>query len=664
MGSADKDKTVRFTNPVRVFYNDRETQDLVPLSIEHSLGGQAGDVCTCKLPWRGLLMDATAVEHPKGKLTLKTTTDEDQEITLFVGWGSGIVHNLENGERGVEFRVSRFHYGTALVGVRELLPPGKSGEKKEAISTSAESSESGTEKDKGPSESKKDGKPREVIIKRDLIFNPVIDGVVRGNMRDVENVGLYMVDYESIRTAQARRFQKYEYSSDEAFRTSADKRIFTLPKAVQYLCELLNRDEQDIDNPTAEHLQSLTKKVATPAIRNVKIPTGLYLNEALDLLLTPVGYTWFLRYNAKNSKPRIYVRRRGDGPKQLALLQKASSPFDPEKNTNDEATLAAGSHTSFNAVTVLSGPRRREVTMELVKGWKREYDSLDEDATATDSEYFQNRPEFRDVFRKFVADEAGDYIGFRDTIKEPADLKRFFGYDAMPKRRKMHPCLTRNADGTPVGPHGVRISWKLESDPSSAEWKPLEEMDYGEVQLLEQEIGIYFSGLLVPLEVWANGGKVKFRVTFSLDEDDRYSQTVKDVTTPLPKTITHVVDAADRFHFREVDKSSEFYDAVKAEKMLADEVDDTEAMKEHARGLLKSYNVMDLGASFKVIGLTTPQLEPGDVITEIRGRDISLSALKGGNGSETDDQFPQITSIRYDLANDCRYLTLQTIRNG
>lgn len=689
----------------------QETTDLVPLSDVTSLGAGHGDRLTCAWLRDGLLAGTKAAEHPQGELIVEAVDPRGQKQVLFVGWGSGVGHDLDDAEPTVEFRIARRHYGRPLLGVRQMLAPqqkrheiattpqeqrrnetssggssglkrilpkswteamaGQSGQyQRDVAKIVAGRSQFDARSGSGPRPTlagKSDPgtirKPTEVVdddqqvtlVIRDVVFNPLIDGIVRGNMHEIEGRFLGFIDHESTRTESARKYLKYEFATDKQFAESEDKRIWTLPKAVRYLCETLNPDETHIKNPPQSELDEIEQAGTAPQLRNLQIKTGLHLNECLEVLLKPLGYTHFLTIN-RSGRPQIALRRRGVGPKKQVRLQPLKDDFDAGKNDLDrKGNISAGSQTSFNSMMLVGSNKRYEITRNLVQGWKKAHDSLTEEETSTESERYRDEPELRDVFRKFAANEAGDYNDTRPGIKA-WDLKAIFGHDAVPRRRKVWPCLTRMPDGTPIGDDGVIIEWQR-TDESADDWHTLDELEGGGYELLEQEIGFRFTGQQPPPEVVA--GEIRFRITCSIDDDERVVSEFVDGASALAGQIWHVADEPTRFHWRRVHASSQHFQKVKNGTFQADEVDDSEAMRLHAAALVASFNMLDVGAHFRVIGLFDPMLEPGDVIDAITGRNIQLTAMAGGG----QERFPQITSVSRDYQSQSRIVTLQTLRD-
>jgi hypothetical protein len=646
-----------------------------PLMIERSLGAGDGDRCTFEIVRPEILSDrqlAGAADTRDGSFRVLVRDGGEQLRTVFWGQFAGVTHGIDEERTTAEWRISRFHFGKPLEGVLQLLPPtgGRSpptkatqGFANDRNLTTKERAELERQRSvqETPPEAAQDA--RVVLVHKPLVFNPLIDGVVRGNMYDTESPKfLGFIDWESVRTAAARRYQRYKYSSDEAFKNSENERQWTLGKACEYLCKALNGKESRIRNPDAVDFQEIDAVSYRPRLRNVGLESGLYLNECLDRLLSPLGWSFFVGFN-HSGQPQIRFCRRGEGKRVTIKLQKPGESFEPKANNLIGGSVSAGSHSSFNEVVIFGSAKRYEVSIELIPGWKEDYDSLTDEETRTDSDQYKQRPEYRDVHRKFVANEGADYVGTRAAAKKPFDLKEIFGHEVVTRRRRALSCISRMPDGTPVSDNGVLVRWKFIDEDEDAAWRPLDEMDFGQVELLEQEIGIRFTGQWAPLEVVNKiRGGVTFQLTCSIEDDERVrgGKLTADTASPLPGVIRQVRDERDRFHFRKVHPTSSLYDQVKAGELQADEVDDTEAATLHGISLANSFDTLDVNGELSLIGWNDPEIELGDVVHVIDGRNLELSADPYRNGTS---RFAQVVSIAYDLIGYTRKIGLQTLRN-
>ena len=326
-----------------------------------------------------------------------------------------------------------------------------------------------------------------VVSQREIVFNPIIDGAVVGNMGDKRTAFGHrvFVDTRSCETAPALKYRK-EKSTGVA--------KWTLAEAVMYLCWALNPVNANVFNPAAvavleKIFASTIFKNKSPELQNVRIPLGVYLPEALDLLLEPYGFGWFVDLLARGSRMLNFFRL-GDGQIKQVKYQAEGQTFDFAKTNveNFDVTLDVGRR-NVNEVIVFGDWVTIESTWELMWGWPYSRDLYD--LTLADlnrnAEDWADHPEHHDIYRKWVLNEGGDYIGnyvpvrtYDDAgawagtsyqaLKKPFDVEPAndptndqFDYGAQigtqppprpslalvtaPHRRRFLPCLTLEDDG-------------------------------------------------------------------------------------------------------------------------------------------------------------------------------------------------------------------------
>lgn len=629
--------------------------DFTPLTVDRSIGGGVGDRATVRVNRRRHFVDGV-LWPPIGILTIDVVDDNDEPERIFWGGGSGTSLDLAVEGQVLEFRVGRFHFGEPIIGMYERWKLTK-------------------KEDEGAKSSLKKKKPENedeiTLLPVAPLFNPIIDGEVRGNMRpDRTGPGdcALWVDWESMRSSKARELQKIKYYGQGAFERNKDQFLWTLPRALHTLCWCLNPKQKWIKNPTIGEIEEVVEK-DTGLLRHRGLRIGMHLNEALDALLGPLGYTWSLDLNADKKKPKIHFHKRGSGKEKVLYLQKPEAKPAPSKLNVGDGQISMGSHATTNQVIVMGDHKKWEVTIPLVPAWRDTFDGLTDENTAKDgrggylpedegTKTYLNTEYYRDVHRKFVANEAGDYNGFRPRIRKAADLTNIFGHGVVPRRRRAHPCLTKLSTGEPIGDNGYVIEVLF---PTTRYWQPLDTLqDHGEVVILENEIGFLFDGLLVPPEVQAHNDGIRFRMTCTIVDDER----LVHVEGPYPKsaqpeTVTTVLDEADRFHYRQIDESSIHYEQVKNGALIADVVDDTEEIEKFAERQVEAWDMLDVDGGCTVIALDGEQYHLGDVLTQILGRGIKLNATPGS----TNKRNPQIATISYDLVNHARKLGFSTMRD-
>jgi hypothetical protein len=606
--------------------------------IQRFAGGAAGDRIAIELARTESLVDTSilfAAQEVEVYLT-KQTGGGSTGKRLFWGWTSGLVYSLTTETVTFEARVARFHFGKPLEGMDEWRRVAGSG----VVAT----------------------------IEQDLVFNPYEDGITRGNMRGDADDGLgkraLFLDPDSVRSPSARTWQQVPWIDDLEFKEAEPERLWTVAKAVHYLCWTLNADEKYIDNPALKDLEELFG-TATSDLREVRIPIGRYLSEALDSLLRPLGYGWYLSYEP--AKPTLRFFGRGRGPGKAVTLAKPRSPFGWE-NDLKRAQLAVGYQSLVNEVVVLGGLEQVECSIELFPAWRSGYDLSEEDDLDKASDVYRNEPEIQRVGRDFVANEGGDYNGQRPGLERPLSMRLLFGRDLVAKRRRIYPCLTLGADGAPLGQNGYVLKWRVwdRTQPVSLQdttWKPIEELEYGSVHILRNEIGIRFDGQLPPAEVLDDMAHFQVQITGTLFGDQRVRGTAaRRETSPQALTVREVVKDDDAFQKRTIGIGSEYYVSALESKIPAgedltnDAVDDSEAAAAKAEALRFAWDQADVSGQLAVALLDGEDYEIGDVITGIVGRAISFAASDGS-------RYPQVTAIDYDIEAQERILTIATMRD-
>lgn len=520
-------------------------------------------------------------------------------------------------------------------------------------------------------------------IEEDVVFNPVIDGQPLANRSDwyetiddgagttyapgEEPKWYTWVDPESVRTSEAQGVLE---------QTASD---WTLAEAVLALCYLVNQDETYILNPDFAELNATMADA--PALREWRIRRGIHLPAALDDILEPHGFSWFVRHAIQTVEPtdpeedrtekatrRIVVFRRGAGPAKTVTLQ-----ADGEDRDTLNSNVAKHS-TQFNIADVANEVRvdgsflEVEGTFELRRGWAEADDelSLEELAKRGGDSLYESKP---DVWRKWVLCEAGDYVDTRTSITEAFDLNAIEIHDGIhplgelnvTRRRRFWPPLTLDNDG---GRREYLVEYFV---PSAAygepgEWRDVLTTPNSTFVVLERECGILFTGHTPPDELHARGyndlSGARVRITACLRADQRLSHTAtRSALSPNGNDVPLVVLAEDRFHKRvrlvDGDHRSRYADLLGAQSD-ADETDDTTKIQAYAEKLRDQEQAARVSPVVRLEGFHS-EYEIGDLITKIAGREIDFNE-NSPEGATT--RFPQITSIEYTA--DATILTLQT----
>lgn len=477
-----------------------------------------------------------------------------------------------------------------------------------------------------------------------LVFNPVIDNVIRPNMAGGvhsfrgQQVDVFL-DPDSARSGSALEVQ----------------RSFALPwdlaRAIRYVC-VTHNDQRYVANPTLEQIRAAGGSILSNPVllNNHHLRQGRHLPQMLDELLEPFGFSWCVDLRSPGFR-RIKIFEIGSGALRTVKLQPAGELLDREKTNlaGMDATYDFGR--AINAIQIVGGHVQAEATFELVRAWSEEDDSLEREALKRDG-----LPAGKErVWRDWVLNEAGDYTDARSANGLPIDLDFLFGSgNWTPRRRRFLPTITQDDGGRPIGPHGgvaVRM-W----DPAIEDWVDIPNTADWAVQVLEYECGVRFVGEMPPEDLMRLGDEAAIQVTATIEGDHRIrSQIVTAPTSVNPaETIAYIHDPT-RFQGRFVHKSSIYFDSGRPTA----EVDDTNVMNETARQLIDQWNQASINATFALdgledVGLNGSYYRIGETVFFVEGRALYFDANKEAN------KHPTIMAISYDVQNQQLTLSART----
>lgn len=485
------------------------------------------------------------------------------------------------------------------------------------------------------------------------VFNPVIDDKRTENRSKVpyDEPGSphAFVNPESARTSKARA------NINHGEGTLDKPQFWLLCDAVHYLCWYLNSDQTYIKNPTLEELKTILGE-DTELVRDVAIPANVHLPEALDRLLEPLGYSWFVSHPSLSER-KLKFFKRSAGEQVTVKLQRPPDFLDRSLTELAENDIAFSIGELANQITVIGDYIEVEGTWELYRAWSSSDDSLGLGSAhqlAMSSDTFVDHP---NVWRKWVLNEAGDYNDLRSEITAARSLNSEFGENQLPIRRRFLPTLSRRVDArdyaAPVGEHrGVTVEYH-----NGTEWKLIPNTHDFSVEILEKECGIYFRGENIPLEIAHKNTNAKVRVTASLRSDKRLSYTAtKQTTSPSSLTVERVIDARERFQKRYRHSTSIYHGDSDYE---ADAVDHTTSIQSYAEKLRDAMDIATIEGEVTIDGLDN-NFELGNVVTKIDGRNVSF-ASKAASAAE--QRYPSIMGITYDVDDQATILTLESFRD-
>lgn len=625
---------------------EHETDEYVAKSVRLSSGAERVDAITLEkvLQLTGeRLQDQTPVAQMDDIVQVRRVYQsenedgEEEEKQEILGWGHVVRSSEvldEQQERVTQIaRVENFHWGDPLFGHYYHTEAGS----------------------------------QVVFVEDDIVFNPEIDGIIRGNRSDHKDVddAFTFVHPESVRTTAAATYQE-----------SAGRK-WSLVNAVYTLCWQLNQLEDWITNPTRDDLQNAFEDPSGESgkqhdIRNTRIPLGTYLPQALEMLLTPLGYSFWLKTTIGPDDgdeegaitTKIVFFKRNTGLKGTVQLQRIGQV----RNQRDSDVSGYSAEYSYidlaNIVEGYSELLLAEGTFELVKGWSDEFDDVDL--------YTLDSPDtHREVGRKWVLNEAGDYIGLRDEITAPTDLTPILGADSIVRRRKFEHCISIDEFKQSLG---TIVEWHNPDAEGGPAW---ERVKWG-YSVLDTECGIQFEGKVPPEALWnllqASPSTARIRITASIHGDIRRwgDATRRTTISPMNQDVILTLNLERKYPWRYIDDASEFTSFAANYGGFADEERDPASpggtdisIQEFCENVRETSDLAQLSASVRLEGVDNVHAKIGNLIAEITDRNIVFQCrvAEDPDDAESEPIHPQIVGINYLLdGQQTTELLLETFR--
>jgi len=327
-------------------------------------------------------------------------------------------------------------------------------------------------------------------------------------------------------------------------------------------------------------LKALGGLTGGQVIRQLDV-TGLNLSEALQLCCERVGLRFRFTevYSAGVWRSGIEFYKPGQGRTIELNCQREGEVLKP--GGTEVAEVYSRRHRSRTHRYIGLGDYKvYEATFDLKAGWDGALWDTDYDkfSPSTNPEFYK----VRDVFRKWVLNEAGDYSGSPFDLGEAFDFSPIFGSDNWVKRnRRFVSCLSTDKQGESLG-YYLEVSFD-----GGASWS---EYFYA-FNILRDECGIWLSSDQLDVDTWiaALKGALRFRITASVASDERLRRQAVDgpiySTAPV---VDHIVCANRRFKYRKVSPYSNFSGSSNESLGQPDEADDTEALNEYVRKIAET----------------------------------------------------------------------------
>jgi hypothetical protein len=479
---------------------------------------------------------------------------------------------------------------------------------------------------------------QEQRIEDDIVFNPMVDQRILFNKSSKlrSNVGGNTIN-----------LWIHPEAADDA--VGADYHLQTrqewaLKEAVMAICWELNQQQQFVDNPTQADVDSALS--SAPPVRDLRIPLGVSLHQALDTLLIPNGYNWYVDYKTDALKPQIKVFTIGSGTQKELKFQAVGSTLNLDNSNLNQFEVSNAIGDSFNRVIVLGDFERAEVTLDLYPAWPAADDSINPEDIAKDGPQYPGK---ETVWRLWIANEAGDLdpgitrLGQLPAVPQLQDVfSKYF-----PHRRVIEDPLTYWSENDYGGDNDrkQRFPIKLEySTDAGYTWQP-EDPEWT-VRLCPDQIGVLFDGNEIPTILYEAGDQARLRITGTVAGDARLKADVpKQSGAVNGRDFQQVLAVPDKFVKRWRQEYGLYASVLTDTGNPADERDDLAEARSYAELIRDRNHYADVTCEFRLPGWHD-EYKIGDLLTKIAGREISLNAAPTGY-----TRYVQIVERRWEMGS-------------
>ncbi|HAL45739.1 MAG: hypothetical protein A2Y12_10795 [Planctomycetes bacterium GWF2_42_9] len=344
--------------------------------------------------------------------------------------------------------------------------------------------------------------------------------------------------------------------------------------------------------PTLAQLKALTNDCA---IRDVDV-TGLNLIDAIARCCKQCGLKF--KFSA-DSRAIVFYRPGSSSGREVEL----NCQWQGEKLDIAKTNIAEVSRKKNKVVTnqyIVQGDYKIfEATFNLVKGWNPALEANDYDRYSPNTN--ENFNDVRDVYRKWVLNEAGGYSASPYNQGSVFDFAKIFESEKYIRRkRRFLPSLTCGADGGSIG-YYLEVSYT-----NGSKWWPY----MNSFKVLLDQCGIWLSAEQLDTDLWYAivKGVLKVRITASVVSDERINYTGADgAIGSIIEVVDKIVTLPKRFKYQKVSAQSAFAGGI------AKEIDDTKSIVEYANNLCNMKNNVSENLQIKTM-VVMPYFSPGDRI--------------------------------------------------
>lgn len=381
-------------------------------------------------------------------------------------------------------------------------------------------------------------------------------------------------------------------------------------------------------------LSSLEQETAGQILRDIDI-TGLSPLVAIERLCQRAGLHFGIAHvpaGENETKEILQFYRRGKGRRIFLRHQVPGLTLNLAETNLSHCSIKTVSPEETIQAIGQGDIKRYESTFELAKGWDPalEINNYELYSPTSNDDFIK----YKDVFRKWVLNEAGDYSGQPYNQGDPYDLSRVFGNSQYSlRRRRFWPCLSSNPLGKSFG-YYVEVSYN-----SGNTWQPYA----GAFNVILDECGIYISSNQLDGDLWIaiTGDYLLFRITASIDSDQPLEAIINDGPINSSRRVrSEFFNLGNEYKYRQISSGSLFHNNDNIETGLPDTIDDTENMRGQLRDQILRLKHDNLSGTAELAWIH-PDIWPGDIIKGISGRELDFTT-----NQYSTDCMPQVDNVK------------------
>ena len=427
----------------------------------------------------------------------------------------------------------------------------------------------------------------------------------------------------------------YDPGSGEAYTIFAalhgDAAAWTLAEAVAHLLAEYGQSAV-VGAPTPTEVRS---GLGGTVLRNVRLE-GRTLGEALDALLELSGGMMTVAVEPQEAgvSRRLEIFTPDRAPVCRLAHQAVGCRYDPAATDFSDLAVTMRFEAAPRRYVARGDRKVYESTFELMRGWAEGLGSNNPDDFSPSQN--PNFDGFRDVFRKWVLNESGEYTEGPYYSGPAADLGAVFeGAPYSRRRRRFLECLSCDDLGRSYGVY-VEVSFN-----GGSTWQ----RPAMAVRVLRDECGIYLTDDPLPPQFLVAGmnGLLRVRVTAAIESDSCVqAERGEPETADFPGRTRHLNVPAG-YRYRKRASTSRF-----SGQAAADEVDDTPRLLEFVNAAYEADRLCPVPAHVEMPYLALGY-RVGQRMLGVRRRRLDFARRELGY-----DSAPMVKQVRWHFAPEPR----------